>query len=56
MTADDPISDTAETTNHHYVIRDGSVWLCVHCKAEWPYPQPIAQLPAVPCVPGKWPD
>jgi hypothetical protein len=40
---------------HHHVVRDGSVWLCVHCKGIWPYPQPLPRTVA-PCVPRRWED
>jgi hypothetical protein len=45
---------TAENVGTHHVVRDGSHWLCLHCRTTWPYPRPIAQLPKVPCVPKKW--
>lgn len=39
----------------HRMIRDGSVWLCVHCRATVPFPSPI-HPPAAPCVPRRWGD
>lgn len=41
------------TMTHHHVIRDGSVWLCTHCRATWPYPQPLPE-PTTACVPRRW--
>lgn len=48
-TGDDVVHD-----NHRFV-RDGSVWLCMHCKLTYPYPQPMP-VPAAPCVPRRWGD
>jgi hypothetical protein len=41
--------------DNHRIERDGSMWLCVHCKATWPWPRPLP-MPAVPCVPRRWGD
>lgn len=38
---------------HHHVVRDGSVWLCSHCKHTWPYPSPVPK-DAEPCTPRPW--
>jgi hypothetical protein len=38
--------------DNHYVIRDGSFWLCVHCRATWPYPAPVPRTSG-PCGPRR---
>lgn len=45
-------SDGIEMKNHRLVV-DGSVWLCMHCKRTWPYPQPMP-TPVTSCVPRRW--
>jgi hypothetical protein len=42
-----------EQTVGHYVVRDGSVWLCERCKRTWPYPAPVPKDTA-PCEPRPW--
>jgi hypothetical protein len=51
--ADDIVNTANATMTHHHVIRDGSVWLCTHCRATWPYPQPLPE-PTTACVPRRW--
>jgi len=41
--------------DNHRVVRDGSVWACLHCKRTWPFPQPLPE-PVEPCVPRRWGD
>jgi hypothetical protein len=52
----DSIDRTSDAvlTNHRLEV-DGSVWLCVHCKRTWPYPQPMP-VPTIPCIPRRWGD
>lgn len=50
----DPINTTATIVlDNHYVVRDGSVWACLHCKTTWPFPVPLPDEPG-PCVPRRW--
>lgn len=45
----------ATVLNNHHVVRDGSVWACLHCKVTWPFPTPVPSDPG-PCVPRRWGD
>lgn len=41
--------------DNHRVVRDGSVWACLHCKSTWPFPAPVPDDPG-PCTPRRWGD
>ena len=41
-------------TNHR-MVRDGSVWMCQHCKRTAPFGQPMP-TPTEPCIPRRWGD
>ena len=45
----------ATVIDNHRVVRDGSVWTCVHCKGTWPFPGGVPTDPG-PCVPRRWGD
>jgi hypothetical protein len=45
----------ATVLDTHRVVRDGSVWACLHCRATWPFPAPLPADPG-PCVPRRWGD
>jgi hypothetical protein len=55
MTKADDIVTSAQPAEmtHHHVVRDGSVWLCIHCLGTWPFPSPLPDT-AGPCVPRRW--
>lgn len=57
MTAADAARAAGNATvlDTHRVVRDGSVWACLHCRATWPFPAPLPADPG-PCVPRRWGD
>lgn len=50
------IRDGADAVlDNHYVVRDGSWWICLHCPKRWPFPSPVPKA-AGPCTPRRWGD
>lgn len=48
-------SSSRITMTGHRVIRNGSVWSCMHCPQAWPFPAPLPDDPG-PCVTRTWGD
>jgi hypothetical protein len=52
----DSIDRTSDAVlTNHRLIRNGSLWACVHCPVSWPFGRPIPR-DAGPCVPRRWGD
>lgn len=43
----------AVVLDNHRMVRNGSLWACMHCPAAWPFPAPVPS-DAGPCVPRPW--